>query len=116
MKFFDWIVDGIASAFNALFAWLRLIYESMKAALFDLPLVIFDKFVDALIGAFNLFNGMLDCCMSGAASLQGAVDAIPSATGTVYFLDRAGLVPCLACLGAAATFRMIRKLVTLGHW
>lgn len=116
MKFFDWIVAGIKSGFDAVIAWLKLIFDSMKAALFDLPMVIFDAFVDALIAAFGLFSSMLDCCLAGANGLQAAVNAIPAVTGTLYFLDRAGMVNCLACLGAALSFRLVRKVVTLGHW
>ncbi len=116
MKFFEWVVDGFKAAFDALFAWLSLIFESMKTFLIDLPLLVFDSIIDAVIAAFQAFSSMLDCCLAGSAGLNVAINAIPAASGVVYYIDRAGIVPALACLGAALTFRLFRKIVTLGHW
>lgn len=118
-------MDGISMAFDALFGWLKLIFESLKNVLIDLPILIFEKVLAFISWAFSQFNGMLDCCISpvinSANGLQTKFDsmmALPDGIGQTFcfLFANSGISSALACLSAGLAFRFMRKLVTLGHW
>lgn len=119
-----WLLDGITAAYEALIAWLKLIFESLKNVLFDLPILLFEKVLDFVKWALNQFNDSLDCCISGisnqANSLQSLFDSLQSipmlGDSMCFFFSHIGLDTAFACLTAGLSFRFMRKLFTLGRW
>ena len=52
------------------------------------------------------------------AALQGGMGSVWSQLdpGLLYFLGASGVPEALAMIGVGATFRLTRKLITLGRW
>lgn len=76
----------------------------------DVALTLFELFLDGVIHMFELIQPP-DFL---AAGLNGLFSAIPSSTS--YMLMQSGLAEGLAIYGAGVTFRLLRKLFTLGQW
>lgn len=120
----QWLLDGIKAAYDALVAWLGLIYQSLKTFLLDLPLFIFEKMLQLVSWLFSLFDSSLDCCISGvtnaAYSLSNLVIQIETAglggQALCYLMSESGISTAFACITAGVLFRFNRKLLTLGKW
>lgn len=95
------------------------------AWLLSLVKAVFTAGWDWLTDAFIwLFKGLLDAFASlvamvpvpsfmsqGLATLWGQMPA-----GVIWILSSVGVPAALAIIGAGFTFRLVRKLVTLGQW
>jgi len=93
--FVDWVID-IAIIILTFFK--------------DLVLTLFELMLDGIVFVFNALEPP-QFITDGLSSITGAIPA-----PVVYFLGQSGLAEGLAMLGAAYTFRLLRKLVTLGNW
>lgn len=122
--FVGWILDGVTAFFDALIAWFKLIFDSLKNVLLDLPILIFEKVLDFVKWALNQFDDALDCCIGGiyssGQSVQGLFDALQTipmlGDSMCFFFSNIGLDTAFACLTAGLSFRFMRKLFTLGRW
>ncbi|MBS4051694.1 MAG: hypothetical protein KGZ69_10885, partial [Methylomonas sp.] len=120
----SWLMDVISAAFDALVGWLTLIFTSLKNAIFDFPVLIFEKIVQAITFVVNQFLGSVEYCFlafGGAGALQGRFDALislPDGIGQTFcfLLANTGVANALSCISAAVAFRLTRKIITLGHW
>lgn len=76
----------------------------------------------------DLFVWCLDTFLTGISALITAIPVPEFLTNglsyyltfidpsILYFLERSGFAEGLALLGAGVTFRLLRKLITLGQW
>lgn len=103
---FEWI----RNAYNGLIGWLRGLWDAFVAFLTDLPVVILD-------GALSAIAALIEA-IPVPAFLQSGLGAYLSGIdpAVLYFLSRSGLTEGFALLGAGLTFRLLRKLFTLGQW
>jgi len=82
---------------------------------------VFDVVVDALIKVLDLLLGAVVALLSAIpvpASLSAGMQSLWSTLdpGILWVLNSMGLPACLAMLGTAYGFRLIRKVVTLFQW
>ena len=107
-------MEWLSSKIDAALTWIGTLVQSLVTALFqmlsDVVVSICELFLNgvaAVMGAIPV-PGFLD------GGLQLALNGIDPAV--LYFLGRSGFGAALGILGAGFTFRMLRKLFTLGQW
>jgi hypothetical protein len=76
----------------------------------NIALDMFELLMDGIVYVFNLLQPPT-FLTSGA---QSFFDGLPS--DILYFLSMSGLATGLAIYGAGISFRLLRKLFTLGQW
>lgn len=76
----------------------------------DIPLIILDSVLSAIASILESIP-VPDFISSGLSGLSASVDP-----GILYFIDQSGIAAALSLLGAGVTFRLLRKLFTLGQW
>ncbi|MBQ0725492.1 MAG: DUF2523 domain-containing protein [Cycloclasticus sp.] len=103
---FDWFKD----AYNDLIQWFKDIFNAVVDFFTELPIKILDGLLSAISSAINSIP-VPDFLQNGLSTLINGID--PS---VLYFLDQSNFPECLAILGAGLSFRLSRKLFTLGQW
>lgn len=107
-------MDWLSSKIDSALAWLGQLAHDLVSALFNMV-------TDALVGLVELFlNAVLSILnsLTPPAFLQNGLQGFllgidPS---VLYFLSLSGFTTALGIVGAGFTFRMLRKLFTLGQW
>jgi len=104
---FDWVTD----LWNGITAWMLEIWNSIVEFFTELPILILDGVLSSVATLIEnipvpefLING-------GLQSYLVSIDP-----GVLYFLDRSGFDAAIAILGTGVTFRLTRKIMTLGRW
>ena len=103
---FDWFND----TYNDFINWIKNFFTSITDFLLDLPIKILDLFLDAISSLINSIP-VPDFLSNGLNGLFTSID--PS---VLYFLDKSSLPEAFLILSAGLTFRLTRKLFTLGQW
>lgn len=107
---FDWLstkIDNLWAAFVAFFVG---IWEDFYNFITELPAVVLESFLNAIFSLFSTLS-LPDFLING---LSGLFDALDSSV--LYFLNEMGFFQGLAIFGTGVTYRLIRKLLTLGQW
>lgn len=98
-EFAAWILELVIEVFKVLWNFIT-----------DIVIAVVDLFLTALLAVISALP-LPSFLQNG---LQGLINAIP---GDVWFFaTHFHLGECLAMFGAAVTFRMARKAVTLFQW
>lgn len=105
----QWLSDKIDAALT----WLGQLVHNIFIAIIDLLTDIAIKITDLVLTAIASLISSIPA-PSFTTSGQSLFDALPA--GVTYFLGRSGLAEGLAVLAAGLTFRLLRKLFTLGQW
>lgn len=95
---------------NGFVEWLVEVVILILTFIKDVVLTLFELLLDGVAFMFELIQPP-DFLASG---LGGLFSALPSSTS--YMLMQSGLAEGLAIYGAGVTFRLLRKLFTLGQW
>lgn len=99
---------------SALVAWLSEFFIGLWGDFVEfltyVPLVILAGFLGAIAALFEAIP-VPAFLAGGLGPLMAGVDP-----GILYFLDRSGIAPALSLLGAGLSFRLLRKIFTLGQW
>ena len=103
---FDWL----NAKWDEIIGWLHQIWDSVVEFFTELPLLILDSALNAIASLIESIP-VPDFLSSGLQSLLSAID--PS---VLFFLSQSGFAAALAILGSGFSFRMLRKLFTLGQW
>lgn len=103
---FQWLSDKV----DAVLKWLVDFVYTVVQYIKDIPLELFDKFLDAIRSAFASIP-VPDFVASG---LQSFSSEFPPLMG--YLLAQSGVAQGFALIGVAYTFRMLRKIFTLFQW
>jgi len=104
------MLEWFQKMWAALTGWLQALWDGFVAYLSDLPILILDAFLSAIVAILALIPSP-DFLTNGLQSLLGAIGP-----DVGYFLSASGFDAALAILGAGFLFRMTRKLLTLGQW
>ena len=103
---FDWV----ASAYDDLITWMLEIFNAVIDFFVELPIKILDGVLDAIASIFNAIP-VPDFLSNGLGVMINGIDP-----AVIYFLSKSGFVEALAILGVGISFRLTRKLFTLGQW
>ena len=90
--------------------YLNCLWAAFMAFMDDLPVKVVRSLVEGLIDLFALIPVPAELSR-GMADLWANLDP-----GIIYFLSQSGIPPALALLAIGATFRVTRKIITLGRW
>lgn len=104
------MIAWFQDAYNNFLAWLNAAWSGALQFFQDLPIVVLDSFLSAV----STVVGVLPAPTFAAGGLQSLFNALDPAV--IYFLSRSGMTEGLAILAAGLTFRLLRKLITLGQW
>lgn len=102
----DWLTD----VFQGFVDWLHDLFLMLLNFLKDLFLFVFEMLMDGIVYMFTKFQPPV-FLTNGVGTL---FEAVPS--DILYFLNMSAFSTGLAIFGAGVSFRMLRKLVTLGQW
>jgi hypothetical protein len=95
---------------NGFVEWLIEVVILILTFIKDIALTLFELLLDGVAFVFELIQPP-DFLATGMGSLFAA---LPDSTS--YMLMQSGLAEGLAIYGAGVTFRLLRKLFTLGQW
>lgn len=104
------MTDFIVSFWDQVVAYITGIFDDITEYLSDLPILLLEEFLDAIYSLINsipvppLFTDGLNSVLSG---LDPTI---------LYTLSNTGFNQALGVLGVGLTFRLLRKLFTLGQW
>lgn len=106
---------------NSIKQWFKDLWDGFITWIIDVAILILTFIKDVFLTLFELlldgFAFMFELIQPPdflAAGLGGLFAALPSSTS--YMLMQSGLAEGLAIYGAGVTFRLLRKLFTLGQW
>lgn len=102
----DWFKETWESFVNWLYEIVQVIFEFFQ----DVFLYVFERIMDGVVFIFNTITPP-DFLSAGIGTLFNALHP-----DIVYFLSMSGLDSGLAIYGAGVSFRLLRKLFTLGQW
>ncbi|MCP4262934.1 MAG: hypothetical protein GY774_36300 [Planctomycetes bacterium] len=104
------MMDWLADTWQAFIDWCYDILEIVFTFLKDLALNVFELIMDGVVYVYSLLQPP-DFLTGGMQSLFSALHP-----DILYFLGQSGLSTGLAIYGAGVSFRLLRKLFTLGQW
>jgi hypothetical protein len=104
------MIDWIKEAWNDLIEWFKAILQAIFDYFSDLFILVLDGFLGA-VSSLIASVPVPDFLSNGLGSYLNGIDS-----GVLYFLSQSGITPAFAILGAGVTFRLLRKLFTLGQW
>lgn len=104
------MMDWIADTWQGFVDFLQEILVMILTFIRDLALTIFELIMDGVVYMFNSITPPEFL----TNDLSTLTNALP--TDILYFLNMSGLSAGLAIYGAGVTFRLLRKLFTLGQW
>lgn len=96
--------------FESLISWLEVLWEDFTEFVEYIPIAILDSFLTA-IGTVVSSIPVPDFAVGG---LQSLFDSFPS--NLLYLVGATGLPEALLVVGSGVSFRLVRKLFTLGQW
>ncbi len=102
----DWFKETWESFVDWLYEIVQVIFEFLQ----DVFLFVFERIMDGVVFIFNTITPP-DFLSAGIGTLFNALHP-----DIVYFLSMSGLDSGLAIYGAGVSFRLLRKLFTLGQW
>lgn len=104
------IKEWFANLWQGFVDWLVAIIIIILTWIKDLFLLIFELIIDGLVFIFEL--------LTPPEFLAGGMDVLVTALppSVTYFLGQSGVAEGIAIYGAGVTFRLLRKLFTLGQW
>lgn len=103
-------MDFIIDIWNDFKDWAKGIWDDVLEFLDDLPVNIFEALLDGIATVLEAIPVPEFITQNLGFYLNG-IDP-----GVLYFVNRSGFAQAIAMLGAGFSFRMVRKLVTLGQW
>ena len=104
------MIEWIKNGFRTLFNWLLELWNSVVEFFKDVLLFVLDGFLSAVSAIVELIP-VPQFIANGLGYYVENID--PS---ILYFLSQSGMADAAALLGAGLTFRLTRKIVTLGQW
>jgi len=104
------MINWIKQAWSDLTQWFIALFNAITDFFTDLLVLQLEAFLDGILFLINAIP-VPDFLSNGIDAL---VSAIPPEIH--YFLDVSGFDNALALLGAGISFRLLRKLFTLGQW
>jgi hypothetical protein len=106
----DAILNWLSGMWDALIGWFEGLWDALVAFLTDLPILILDKFLTALLGLINLIP-VPAFIHTGLGPLFSDIDP-----WILWILTQVGLFQALTIVGAGYLFRFLRKIFTLFQW
>ncbi len=103
-------MDFIIDIWNDFKAWAEGIWNDFTEFFADLPVDIFEALLDGVALVLETIPVPAFITQDLGFYLNG-IDP-----GILYFVQRSGFANAIALLGAGLSFRLLRKLVTLGQW
>ena len=107
---FDWLAEKIDKSLVFIREFFSGIWNDFYNFISELPAVILEQILNALSAIFTSISAP-SFLQSGLTSL---FSSLPDSV--IYFLTQAGFFQGLAIFGTGVTFRLTRKLLTLGQW
>jgi hypothetical protein len=104
------MISWIKQAWADLTQWFIAIFNAVVDFFTDLPVLLLESFLDAILYLIQSIP-VPDFLSNGMSAFMAG---IPS--DIFYFLSMSGFDNALAVLGAGVSFRLLRKLFTLGQW
>lgn len=104
------MMDWFAETWQGFVDWLSEVFDTLFTFLADLPLNTFELIMDGVVYMYSLIQPP-DFLSGGISTLFAAIHP-----DIVYFLGQSNLDTGLAIYGAGVSFRLLRKLFTLGQW
>jgi hypothetical protein len=104
------LINWLVQTWNGFIAWIQSILVALLTFIKDLFLNIFELLMDGVVYVFTLLTPP-DFLTTG---LDSAFTILPN--DLLYFLSQSGLAAGLGIYGAGVSFRLLRKLFTLGQW
>jgi hypothetical protein len=104
------MITWLKQAWADLTQWFIAIFKSIVEFFTDLPVLVLEAFLDAIISILNSLP-VPDFLDSGLGSFLNGISS-----DVLYFLSMSGFDNAVAILGTGFGFRMLRKLFTLGQW
>tara|TARA_R110001592_G_scaffold305032_1_gene577608 strand:- start:3146 stop:3469 length:324 start_codon:yes stop_codon:yes gene_type:complete len=106
---------------NDLVLWFKDLFTSIVSWFEDIVILILSFFKDIFLNVFELaLDGVVYVflLLEPPQLLTNGLDTAFSALGNdlLYFLSQSGLAAGLAIYGSGVSFRLLRKLFTLGQW
>lgn len=104
------MTDFITSFWTRFLTYIKGIFNDLTEYISDLPILLLESFLNAIYELINsipvppLFTDGLNSVLLG---LDPAI---------LYILANTGFSQALGVLGVGLTFRLLRKLFTLGQW
>lgn len=103
-------MEFIKSTWQKFVIWLGEVFQSLLDFIKDVFLIVFELFLDGVVFVFNAITPP-DFLSTGLSGLFNVLHP-----DILYFLAMSGLDQGLAIYGTGVSFRLIRKLFTLGQW
>lgn len=103
-------VSWLKQTYDEIIKWFEETFVLILGFFKDLFLNVFELIMDGLVNVFllleppQLLTNGLDSAFSGLSN------------DLLYFLSQSGLAAGLAIYGSGVSFRLLRKLFTLGQW
>jgi hypothetical protein len=107
---FDWLSTKIDNLWAAFVAFFFALWEDFYNFITEFPAVVLESFLNAISSLFSALSPP-DFLANG---LSGLVDGLDSSV--LYFLNETGFFQGLVIYGSGFTFRILRKIFTLGQW
>lgn len=104
------MMQWFSDTWNSFVDWLYSVFETLFDFIKDVFLIVFELVLDGVVFVFTAITPP-DFLSVGIGSLFNALHP-----DIVYFLSMSGLDSGLAVYGAGVSFRLLRKLFTLGQW
>jgi hypothetical protein len=104
------LIDFIKDTWNGFIDWVQYLLVSVLTFIKDMFLNIFELVLDGAVYMFTIIEPP-EFLTNG---LSNIANDLPS--DITYFLSQSGLAAGLAIYGAGVSFRLLRKLFTLGQW
>jgi hypothetical protein len=104
------LINYLSSTWNGFITWIQELLTSLLTWVKDLFLNVFELMMDGVVYVFTALTPP-DFLTSG---MQSVVSVIPNDIS--YFLSQSGLAAGIAIYGTGVSFRLLRKLFTLGQW
>ncbi|MBE0471330.1 MAG: hypothetical protein IBX55_17690 [Methyloprofundus sp.] len=104
------MIDFILNFWNNFINHITGFYDDFIEFMTDLPLIILEKILIAFSSVINAIP-VPALFSNGLGALVGSLDS-----SILYFLSVTGFAEALSLLGVGISFRLIRKVVTLGQW
>ncbi len=104
------MIEFIKTTWEDFTTWLGEVFQSLFDFIKDVFLIVFELLLDGVVFVFNAITPP-DFLATGMAGLFNVLHP-----DILYFLSMSGIDQGLAIFGAGVSFRLIRKLFTLGQW
>lgn len=104
------MMDFIKQTWESFTTWLGEVFKSLFDFIKDVFLIVFELVLDGVVFVFNAITPP-DFLAVGLSGLFNVLHP-----DILYFLSVSGVDQGLAIYGTGVSFRLLRKLFTLGQW